>query len=108
MIFIVVKFTVRPEYRDQWIGLVADFTQATRQEPGNLWFDWSRSVEDPDQFVLVEAFQDGDAGAEHVNSAHFQAAMQQLPAFLVRTPEIINVMVPGTEWSLLGEMTVPG
>jgi quinol monooxygenase YgiN len=108
MIFIVVKFTVRTEYRDQWIGLVDDFTQATRQEPGNLWFDWSRSVEDPDKFVLVEAFRDGDAGAEHVNSAHFQAAMQQLPAFLVRTPEIINVMVPGTEWSLLGEMTVPG
>ena len=107
MIFIVVKFTLRPEYRDQWIDLVDDFTQATRQEPGNLWFEWSRSVENPDQFVLLEAFHEGDAGAEHVNSAHFKAAMQQLPAFLVKTPEIVNVVVPGTEWSLLGEMTVP-
>jgi len=108
MIFIVVKFTVRPEHSDQWIDLVEDFTQATRQEPGNLWFDWSRSVENPDQFVLVEAFRDGDAGVEHVNSAHFKAAIDQMPPLLVKTPEIINVMVPGTEWSALAEFTVPG
>ena len=57
MIFIVVKFTVRPEYSEQWIDLVDDFTQATRQEAGNLWFEWSRSVENPDQFVLLEAFR---------------------------------------------------
>jgi quinol monooxygenase YgiN len=108
MIFIVVKFTVRPEYSDQWIDLVDDFTQATRQEAGNLWFEWSRSVENPDQFVLLEAFHEGDAAGEHVNSAHFKAATQQLPPLLVRTPEIINVVVPGTEWSLLAEITVPG
>jgi quinol monooxygenase YgiN len=108
MIFIVVQFTVRPEYSDQWIELVDDFTQATRREPGNLWFEWSRSVENPDQFVLLEAFHDGDAGVQHVNSDHFQAAIQRLPPFVVKTPEIVNVMVPGTEWSALAEMTVPG
>ena len=108
MIFIVVKFTVRPEYSDQWIDLVDDFTQATRQESGNLWFEWSRSVENPDQFVLLEAFQDGDAGGEHVHSAHFKAAIQQMPTFLVKTPDIVNVAVPGREWSALAEMTVPG
>jgi quinol monooxygenase YgiN len=108
VIFIVVKFTVRPECSDQWIELVDDFTQATRQEPGNLWFEWSRSVENPDQFVLLEAFLDGDAGVQHVNSDHFQAAIRQLPPLVVKTPEIVNVMVPGTEWSALAEMTVPG
>ena len=41
MIFIAVKFTVRPECRDVWLERVASFTQATRDEPGNLWFDWS-------------------------------------------------------------------
>jgi quinol monooxygenase YgiN len=107
MIFIAVKFNVRPEYSDQWTDLVDDFTQATRQEPGNLWFEWSRSVEDPNQFVLLEAFQEGDAPAEHVNSAHFKAAVEQMPPYLVKTPQIVNVMVPGTEWSALGEMTVP-
>ena len=41
MIFITVKFKVRPEYAEHWLTLVGPFTQATRGEPGNLWFDWS-------------------------------------------------------------------
>jgi quinol monooxygenase YgiN len=61
MIFITVKFKVRPEYAEDWLTLVEPFTQATRKEPGNLWFDWSRSVDDPNEFVLVEAFP-GRAG----------------------------------------------
>lgn len=108
MIFIAARFTVRPEYGDVWLERVRDFTEATRAEPGNLWFDWSRSVENPHEFVLLEAFRDGDAGVEHVRSEHFRKAMQDLPPMLARTPDIVNVEVPGTEWSKLGEMAVPG
>jgi quinol monooxygenase YgiN len=107
MIFIVVKFTVRPEYRDTWLERVNAFTQATRQEPGNLWFEWSRSVENPNQFVLLEAFRDAQAGAEHVNSEHFKAAIREQPSMLATVPDIVNVEVPGTEWSKLAEMSVP-
>ena len=38
------------------------FTEAARAEAGNMWFDWSRSVEDPTEYVLVEAFLDSEAG----------------------------------------------
>jgi len=65
MIFIVAKFTVRPEYSHEWLERVSSFTQATRREPGNLWFEWSRSLEHPDEFVLLEAFRDGEAGVAH-------------------------------------------
>ncbi|MDQ2725005.1 MAG: antibiotic biosynthesis monooxygenase [Actinomycetota bacterium] len=107
MIFIVVKFTVRPEVKEDWLSRVDAFTKATRSEPGNLWFEWSHSVDNPEQFVLVEAFRDADAGKEHVSSEHFKTATQELPSLLVATPEVINVEVPGTEWSELGEMSVP-
>jgi quinol monooxygenase YgiN len=107
MIFIVVKFTVLPEYADEWLLLVEPFTTATRAEPGNLWFDWARSADNPHQYVLLEAFRDGAAGAAHVGTDHFRTAMVQQPRWLASTPEIVNVEVPGTEWSLLGEMTVP-
>ena len=43
MIFIAVKFTVRPEHDADWLDLVRDFTEGTRNEPGNLFFEWSRS-----------------------------------------------------------------
>jgi quinol monooxygenase YgiN len=106
MIFIVVKFKTRSEWADRWIDHVRGFTEATRAEPGNLWFDWSRSVDDPNEFVLVEAFTDDGAGP-HVNSDHFKQAMKAWPAALAETPHIINFSVEGaTDWSRMAELTV--
>lgn len=106
MIFITAKFPVRPADADRWPDIVADFTEATRAEPGCLWFEWSRSLADPSEYVLVEAFRDGDAGASHVGSAHFRAAQQTLPQHLAATPRIVNTTVEADDWSLLGEMAV--
>ncbi|MGW0228554.1 putative quinol monooxygenase [Actinopolymorpha singaporensis] len=108
MIFITARFRVRPEDADRWPEIVADFTEATRSEPGCLWFDWSRSLDDPTEYVLVEAFRDDDAGAAHVQSAHFQEARRTLPPHLAQTPRIVNVKTPGDDWSELGEMAVSG
>ncbi|MEO7752109.1 MAG: putative quinol monooxygenase [Terracoccus sp.] len=106
MIFITAKFQIKPEDADAWPEISREFTEATRGEDGCLWFAWSRSVEDPDEYVLIEAFRDDEAGAAHVQSDHFRTATQTLPAHLVRTPEIVNATVPGTAWSELGEMAV--
>ena len=107
MIFITAKFQIKPEYADQWPQIAAEFTAATRAEPGCLWFDWSRSVENPNEYVLVEAFRDGDASGAHVQSDHFKAAQQKMPAHLAATPRIVNFEVEQDDWSLLGEMAVP-
>jgi quinol monooxygenase YgiN len=105
MYLIVVRFQTKPEWTDRWIDLVADFTTATRAEPGNLWFDWSRSVDDPAEFILVEAFTD-DGAAPHVNSDHFKRAVSELPRALARTPLIVSRQVDGSGWDTMGEMTV--
>jgi quinol monooxygenase YgiN len=106
MIFITAKFRVKPEDADDWPEITADFTRDTRAEPGCLWFDWSRSLADPSEYVLVEAFRDGDAGAAHVRSAHFKKAQETLPPHLAETPRIVNMDVPQDDWSLLGELAV--
>ncbi len=106
MIFIVVKFTVKPDWSERWLDHVTPFTEATRAEPGNLWFDWSRSVDDPKVFVLLEAFADGDAGKAHVESEHFAQAMRDLPQALESTPRIISEQIEADDWNLMGEMTV--
>jgi quinol monooxygenase YgiN len=106
VIFIVVKFKVRPEWVDRWIELATPFTEATRAEPGNLWFEWSRSIDAADEFVLVEAFRDGDAGRVHVESEHFAAAITALPEALVETPKIVSQAVDQTGWNEMGEMQV--
>jgi quinol monooxygenase YgiN len=106
VIFITAKFRVLPDQADHWTDITKEFTEATRAESGNLWFDWSRSVDDPTEYVLVEAFRDGDAGAAHVQSDHFRAAIAALPRYLVETPRIISLMVDQDDWSELGEMKV--
>ena len=106
MIFITAKFRIRPEEADDWPAISKAFTEATRAEPGCLWFDWSRSLDDPAEYVLVEAFRDGDAGAAHVGTAHFKEAQRTLPQHLAETPRIVNFSLPQDDWSELGELAV--
>jgi quinol monooxygenase YgiN len=106
MIFITAKFTIKPEHADDWPRISGPFTEATRAEAGCKWFDWSRSLDDPTVYVLVEAFRDGDAGGAHVGSAHFKQAQQDLPQYLVATPKIISQSVDQDDWSELGELAV--
>ncbi|MET9363768.1 putative quinol monooxygenase [Streptomyces sp. NPDC006632] len=104
MIFIAVRFTVRPEHADNWPTLVDAFTRATRAEPGNLFFDWSRGLDDPAQYTLLEAFADAAAGSAHVESDHFRAGLETMAGAIAATPEIINVEVPGQGWSQMAEL----
>jgi quinol monooxygenase YgiN len=106
VIFITAKFRVRPEDAEHWPQIVAEFTQATRGEAGCLWFDWSRSLEDSGEYVLVEAFRDDEAGAAHVGSEHFRRAQATLPPHLVETPRIVSFSIPQEGWAELGEMAV--
>ena len=106
MIFIAVKFPVKPEYADQWIEKTRAFTEATRAEEGNIFFDWFRDPENANEYLLIEAFQD-DADVAHVESEHFKRACDEMPKYLLETPEIINTKIPGkTEWDRMAEFRV--
>ena len=106
MIFIVVKFDVARRYREEWPSITRDFTAATRAEPGNLWFDWSRSLADPSEYVLIEAFRDQAAGAAHVSSEHFRAGLEAMRPALARTPQIIHTEIDADGWSAMGELEI--
>jgi quinol monooxygenase YgiN len=106
MIFIVVKFQVDPAQREQWPILTKAFTEATRAEPGNLWFEWSHSVADVNEYVLVEAFRDSEAGAAHVNSDHFTEGLATMRPALSATPHIVHTEIEGDDWSSMGELEI--
>lgn len=106
MIAITAVFGVKPEHAEAWPEISREFTEATRAEPGCRWFFWSRSLDTPTDYVLVEAFADDAAGSAHVTSAHFTKATAELPSYLSATPRIISTTVPGDDWSELGEMAV--
>ena len=54
MIFIVVKFETKSDWTDRWPELFAPFTAATRAEESNLWFEWSRVLDNPAEYVISQ------------------------------------------------------
>jgi quinol monooxygenase YgiN len=103
VIVVIVKQPVRAKYADEFPSLIEEFTTATRAEPGNISFDWYRSADDPNLWLLIEVFVDRESGDAHVASAHFKTAMEKMPRLLAAAPEIINVEVPGDSWSQMSE-----
>ena len=105
MIFIVVKYDVKPESVEAFPEAVRTFTEAVRAEPGNLWFEWSKSLDKDNEFVLIEAFT--DEGAEpHVKSDHFAAGLEAMRPHLASTAKIISREIDGEGWDEMGERKV--
>lgn len=106
MILINVRFRPLAENTENFRELVNDFTEASRAEEGNLFFEWYRSTDDPREYILVEGFKD-DAAEAHVTSDHFKAAQELFPQILEETPQIINTLIEGkTEWDQMAEFKV--
>lgn len=105
MYFIVVKFRVKPESVEQWPEIIREYTEATRAEPGNIFFEWSKSLEVDNEYVLVEAFTN-DGAAPHVNSDHFAKGLETMRPHLVSTPQIISRQVDGEGWEPMGELQI--
>jgi quinol monooxygenase YgiN len=109
MIYITVKFPIRAEKADQFMDAASDYTAASRAEEGNVFFEWSRSLEDPTTFVLLEAFRDADAGAAHVAGQHVKDFFGWAPDWVSATPQIIYIDGPDlTGWGPMGEIQPRG
>ena len=105
MILIVVKFPVRPERAEEWSALAADYARAVQSEAGNLFFEWSRSLDEPDTFVCVEGFRDADAGSAHVGTEAFKDFVGRAPDLVAAQPQIIYVDAPDVSgWGPMGEI----
>lgn len=67
----LVHVHVKPESRAAFIAASVKNCAASVQEPGNLRFDLLESAEDPNYFILYEAYEDSAAAAAHKETAHY-------------------------------------
>jgi quinol monooxygenase YgiN len=105
VILIVVKMPVRPERTEEWTALSGEYTRAVRAEEGCLFFEWSKSLEEPDTWVLVEGFRDAAAGASHVGTQAFKDFVEQAPDLVAAQPQIVYVDAPDVSgWGPMGEI----
>jgi quinol monooxygenase YgiN len=102
VILIVLKVQIRPDRRDDWLANIQRYTDAVRQEQGNLSFECSESIETPNEFVVVEGFQSREVGNVHTQTDHFKDFMVWFPEMITAAPKIVNVEIPG--WSEMTEL----
>ncbi|MEJ4112666.1 putative quinol monooxygenase [Corynebacterium kroppenstedtii] len=107
MIFINVRFRPKQEFLESFREQMDEFTQACRQEPGCVFFQWYRNTDDLNEYILVEAYEDAEAGKAHAESDHFAAGIAAMNDLLESTPAIINTTIEGrVGWDDMSEVTI--
>jgi quinol monooxygenase YgiN len=57
--------------------LIEEITPPSREEPGNLFYQAQRSVDDPRLFYLYEQYADEAAYQAHMDSEHFTRLVKE-------------------------------
>lgn len=91
MILITVKFPIREDRLEQWDELSAFYARAVNDEPGCVFFEFSRSLTEPNTFVCIEGFRDSAAGGEHMAQEHVARFMAEMPDIVSAQPQVIFV-----------------
>lgn len=68
---VIVHVHVRPEYREAFIRATLENARHTVEEPGNVRFDVLQQADDPNRFILYEAYRDPAGMDAHKATAHY-------------------------------------
>ena len=105
MILINVKMPVRPDKMDEWLELADSYAKAVNAEEGCVYFEFARTLDDPNVFLVIEAFRDGEAGGAHVATEHAKNFFAKAPYLVSAQPQIVYIDSPDfTGWGPMGEI----
>ncbi len=80
--YIVAYFETLPPSTGQALALLREMGKASRAEAGNLGFAVLQQLGRPDQFVILEAWNDKGAHAAHATADHTSAFREKLKPLL--------------------------
>lgn len=104
MILINILMPIRPEKMDEWLALADSYAADVNAEEGCLFFKFSRSLDDENEFVCIEGFRDSDAGATHVAQPHVKRFFEVAPDLVSAQPQIIYIDTPHDGFAPMGEI----
>lgn len=87
MIVINVTYKCKPGMREEFLEMIMaeGIDAACQAEAGNIKYDYYRSVEDNDELLLVEKWQDAEALAAHGKQPHFARLGEIKAEFVAET-----------------------
>lgn len=70
-----VESCIKPEFREEFLSLMASHQEKSRAEPRCLQFDWGESPTTPNSFYMHEEYDGLEGYKAHEASSHFEKFM---------------------------------
>ena len=92
-----VRIHVKPEFVEAFRQATVANALASRREPGIAQFDCFQLQDDPTRYVLVEAYRQPDAQAQHRQTRHYEVWRDTVAPMMAepRTSEKFVPVEPG-------------
>jgi quinol monooxygenase YgiN len=98
MITFIVHIRVKPENAPAFEALMAYVVGMTHEhEPGVRYYEFAKSVDEPDTYVVVEVYQDRQVHAAHMASAWVTESLPKSALLIEGKPDIKQYISPGSE-----------
>lgn len=89
MITFIAHLRVRPENAEAFEALMTHVAAMTRQhEPGVAYYDFAKSADEPDTYVVVEVYRDAEVHAGHMASPWVTESLPKSAALIEGRPHI--------------------
>ena len=101
MLVVHVHVHVKPESVAAFIEATRRNSEASLQEPGVARFDVVQQADDPNRFVLIEAYRDSAATAAHKETDHYKVwrdAVEPMMAEPRRSVKYTSICPADSEW----------
>lgn len=82
MILVSGTARVRPERREDALAVARAMAERTRQQPGCISSGYYTAIESPDNFVLVQIWENEEALNNHYRQEFVQQFLERLPELL--------------------------
>ncbi|MEZ5965831.1 MAG: putative quinol monooxygenase [Planctomycetota bacterium] len=88
VIHVVARAVARPEARGALQAALLAVVDPTRREPGCRRYEVCQSVDDLDEFVVIEEWRSQDDIDAHMRSTHVQTLLATVADLVAAPPEI--------------------
>jgi quinol monooxygenase YgiN len=101
MIVVLVHIHVKPEAIDAFRAATIENARHSLQEPGIAQFAFLQTADDPNKFLLIEAYRTAEAQAAHRETKHYQVWRDTVVGMMAETRSGVryeSVFPPAENW----------
>ena len=98
MITFIVHLRVRPENAAEFEKLMSHVAAMTHEhEPGVVYYEFAKSVDEADTYVVIEVYRDLEVHAAHMASPWVKQSLPLNARLIDGKPRISQYVSPGSE-----------